>query len=267
MRLDQGTMRGLLALYACHIALGQTIPTCYNSAGSVAPWFPCNLSEAITPCCNNVDFCMSNGICLNGGADNSFTIQGCTDPDWRSPCNRVCTGPADSSGFVHLWPCEGIQYCCGQNASCCSDSKATTYTIPAATALSHPEGGAVVLNSPTTTTTPTSTPVSSTPANSPATSSTQANSSTPQSSPSNATALAMEVGLGVGIPLGLALVASLAVLGWQIRKLKRSRFGDASDVSAANYGEIHEISSSSPGRASARKNVAELPVSRSWGGH
>jgi len=28
------------------------------------------------------------------------------------------------------------------------------------------------------------------------------------------------VGLGVGIPLGLALLVALAILGWQIRKLK-----------------------------------------------
>ena len=40
--------------------------------------------------------------------------------------------------------------------------------------------------------------------------------------------MAATVGLGVGIPLGVALVAALAILGWQIRKLKRRQQG-ASD--------------------------------------
>ena len=74
-------------------AAAYAVATCYKPDGSVSKFFPCNLDAAISPCCNDVDFCMSNGLCLNGGSDNAFTLQGCTDPSWRAPCAKICDGP------------------------------------------------------------------------------------------------------------------------------------------------------------------------------
>jgi len=86
-------LRGAVLVLPGLVAAAQAVATCYKADGTPSKFFPCNPDAAISPCCNDVDFCMSNGMCLNGGDDNGFTLQGCTDQNWRAPCTRFCNGP------------------------------------------------------------------------------------------------------------------------------------------------------------------------------
>src|SRR5438045_1926642 len=57
-------------------------------------WAACDPSADISPCCSTTDYCLSNGLCMNAGANNLVTIQGCTDPNWGAPCHRYCSSMA-----------------------------------------------------------------------------------------------------------------------------------------------------------------------------
>ena len=48
-------------------------------------WYPCNANASNSTCCGGVNFCLSNGLCLDGGSNNFFSIQGCTGPSWNAP--------------------------------------------------------------------------------------------------------------------------------------------------------------------------------------
>lgn len=66
--------------------------TCYDIFGSPqSSFYPCNSSAEVSTCCSYVDYCLSNGLCLDDGANNAMTQQGCTDPNWDSPCHTFCT--------------------------------------------------------------------------------------------------------------------------------------------------------------------------------
>ncbi len=275
----------LLPLLAHSVVSGST---CYNAYGFVSNFFVCNTTAAVSTCCNNVDFCMDNGLCLNGGDDNSFTLQGCTDENWSAPCNRLCTGPIGSKplpssffvscdlrfiswalilftmwtrslmhdldplGFIHLWMCTENRFCCGTDASCCSSSTSLASVAPAKT-LFHPQGASS--SSSTSTSGPTgsgglSAPASPTPA-----------SPSPPPSPesSSGSTTARNVGLGVGIPLGLALCASLVVIAMQVMKLRKLR----RDRGFANHPDERRNPTEYTELDSRPKLPAELPESYS----
>jgi len=80
-----------LALVVIHIAFVSGTTTCYNNTGSPVPNMRvCDPDSNISTCCNLADFCLSNGLCLNAGANQMIEIQGCTDRTWASPCQRYC---------------------------------------------------------------------------------------------------------------------------------------------------------------------------------
>ena len=70
---------------------------CYNPDGSVEQEFnytPCDPASPVSGvCCSTADYCLSNGMCFDAGANNLVSQGGCTDPLFRAPgCNKVCTG-------------------------------------------------------------------------------------------------------------------------------------------------------------------------------
>jgi hypothetical protein len=138
--------------------------TCYRLDGSPLPhdnvphpdgtinsWVSCNPDQATSHCCNSIDLCLDNGLCMNFGSsgnrsDRLFTLQGCTDAAWRPPCsqyfaeNRFDTPGAGDRPILYLcsWDNEG-EYCVGDpdidgdirgNASCCADASKGIKTIP-----------------------------------------------------------------------------------------------------------------------------------------
>jgi hypothetical protein len=56
----------------------------------------CSPDALVSSCCSTADFCLSNGLCLNTGGDNYFSLQGCTDKNWGSPCANICVGKLDA---------------------------------------------------------------------------------------------------------------------------------------------------------------------------
>ncbi|OIW32020.1 hypothetical protein CONLIGDRAFT_629717 [Coniochaeta ligniaria NRRL 30616] len=74
--------------------------TCYRLDGTpfakIRPddgdWVPCDASASTSSCCSVKDYCLGNGLCLDAGANNYFSVQGCTDASWGSPCvtNAAC---------------------------------------------------------------------------------------------------------------------------------------------------------------------------------
>src|ERR1700733_9076415 len=64
---------------------------CYSTDGSLATnMYPCFPDRPISQCCTNVDYCLSNGLCMDAGGDNDITVEGCTDQEWSAPCNTYC---------------------------------------------------------------------------------------------------------------------------------------------------------------------------------
>ena len=88
----------MLALLCCsslHVNIASAAATCYKVDGTPQPLFqPCNPEAKISSCCNSIDFCMSNGLCMDAGSFNNLaSVQGCTDKGWGAPCFRPCTAP------------------------------------------------------------------------------------------------------------------------------------------------------------------------------
>ncbi|KAF2234823.1 hypothetical protein EV356DRAFT_135913 [Viridothelium virens] len=140
-------------------------PTCYHLDGTPFPndgtplpggnlnkWVPCNPDHNISHCCNGVDLCLDNGLCMDFGpaggvGDRLFTLQGCTDPNWGPPCPQYFAEDPNkvpgADGRVLLWACSydsGGEYCVGTpklygavgtwDASCCADASRRIKTIP-----------------------------------------------------------------------------------------------------------------------------------------
>ncbi|KAK0624880.1 hypothetical protein B0T17DRAFT_255182 [Bombardia bombarda] len=80
----------ILSLFAADLVSG----TCYKLDGApysrIRPddgdWVPCDNTARVSSCCSSKDYCMGNGMCLDAGANNYFSLQGCTDPSWPAPC-------------------------------------------------------------------------------------------------------------------------------------------------------------------------------------
>lgn len=98
----------LLLLLLVSLAPHPATPTCYAVDGSpylpnVWPGalLPCDPAASVSTCCNPGDLCLSNGLCLNAVANNRYTVQGCTDPNWPAPgCVRYCGKAGMSSSPV-----------------------------------------------------------------------------------------------------------------------------------------------------------------------
>lgn len=64
--------------------------------------YPCDATAEVSPCCSGLDFCLSNGLCLDAGSNNGFTQQGCTSKGWDFPCRQYCPNSAGKAGTFRL---------------------------------------------------------------------------------------------------------------------------------------------------------------------
>ncbi|OIW32598.1 hypothetical protein CONLIGDRAFT_630271 [Coniochaeta ligniaria NRRL 30616] len=65
--------------------------SCYTPSGNASTTLiPCNPGDPVSHCCSESDFCLSNGLCLNAGGNNGYSVQGCTDKNWGAPCDMRC---------------------------------------------------------------------------------------------------------------------------------------------------------------------------------
>src|ERR1700761_6331971 len=70
--------------------------TCYQLDGTpyskIRPddgdWVPCDPSAQVSTCCSDKDYCMGNGLCLDAGANNMFSIQDAPMPHGHLPASR-----------------------------------------------------------------------------------------------------------------------------------------------------------------------------------
>ncbi|KAI1150292.1 hypothetical protein F4825DRAFT_452596 [Nemania diffusa] len=198
------------------VAVTQSSATCYDTAGNEHDtFFPCNATAEVSVCCSGSDYCLDNGLCLDTGGDNIFTVQGCTSSTWEAPCKQYCPGlPPTQNWYQDLTLCKSIdkvsgEYCCGQNASCC-DATDSYISLPIFKSVFK----APAVASPSDT----ATSSSSTSSSSPSSSSTSNPSPTPSPSGKSSNS-SLGVGLGVGLGLGLGLLSlALAFLAWEWRK-------------------------------------------------
>lgn len=83
----------LLQLYAISLLfLRASSQTCYWPSGIAAStFFPCEPSQPNSACCSTSDYCLSNGLCFDAGANNVLTRQTCTDQTWSdNACPKYC---------------------------------------------------------------------------------------------------------------------------------------------------------------------------------
>ncbi|KAK3335241.1 hypothetical protein B0T19DRAFT_3333 [Cercophora scortea] len=220
----------LLAVIALLLCLADVVAgTCYKLDGSPyskirtddGDWVPCDNTARISPCCSSKDYCLGNGLCLDAGANNYFSIQGCTDPSWPEPCTASpqCEHNLEA-GYSFAFPCRmatnaSFYYCCGQTAQCCNTTAPNDMLIfQGVTEISRPT---LLPNGPATGTAATTTvtvTVTSTPGVLGS-----AVSSPDASSADNTKTLG--IGLGVGVGVGLALIAALIFLGCQMRRKRK----------------------------------------------
>ncbi|KAE9363341.1 hypothetical protein N431DRAFT_450124 [Stipitochalara longipes BDJ] len=241
----------LLLAVAC-FAMAATATICYDTTGTITTGLQaCNPSAATTPCCGGPDYCLSNGVCLNAGANNLLGNQGCTDQNWGSPCHKYCAG---QTWATNLFPCSNteidyngeISYCCGPSTSCCSNSS-LVFSVPVGSVILRPSQLAVYTSTASQTTTTTATASFTS-----ISSSTHPTTFSPQPSPAKSNALALGLGLGVGLPLGLTLIGALLFLAWELRK--HNQRGGVQTSSAA-YPRLD-----SAANAQVEVKKAELPT-------
>lgn len=86
----------LILLFTPVVATGCHMP---NGSASIDEQWPCNPSAEASICCGVLDYCLGSVMCIDAGADNQFSIQGCTDVSWPGACNPIC--PGTSPSLVH----------------------------------------------------------------------------------------------------------------------------------------------------------------------
>ncbi|OCK88893.1 uncharacterized protein K441DRAFT_668360 [Cenococcum geophilum 1.58] len=211
---------------------------CYNPDGSLhegGNWTACDPTAQYSTCCSEGDVCLSNGLCLDAGANNLLSTQGCTESTWtHSPCHKYC--PQTDIFAPNLFPCAsgedsagGIKYCCGPDPTeCCNNGSA--FSVPV---------GTVVLRSGQSALPSSSSSLLST-GSSPSSSATGTTSAGPgptsnsQSSGGGGNSNTLSIGLGVGLSLGIILIVVLVFLAVQLRWLRR--YKHALNVQNPNSG-------------------------------
>jgi len=64
---------------------------CYDAFGTLQTGHqPCKPNDPVSWCCSEADYCLSNGLCLDAGANNVMTQQSCSSEDWPQPCLKYC---------------------------------------------------------------------------------------------------------------------------------------------------------------------------------
>ncbi|KAI1502578.1 hypothetical protein F5X99DRAFT_152891 [Biscogniauxia marginata] len=248
---------------------------CYDTSGNVKDNFvPCDTSADVSVCCTANDYCLDNGLCLDAGGDNQFTVQGCTNSDWSSPCVQYCPDMGTTTNWYQvLTLCStrdrvSGRYCCGENATCCETTSSVSITLPIFTNVFKP-GSA---SSQATTTGSTSSLSDSTATGTGAV----AAIGSQNPNPSENSDKSLAIGLGVGIPLGLVLVGAIGFLGWQMRRQNNLRQQDTAQKSTSGSKgfytqavetqetqwpqELHEDATRGELQADPRLHKWELPA-------
>ena len=135
--------------------------------------------------------------------------------------------------------------CCGTDYTCCNSTAAIITIIPKFTTLSRAAG-----IPRTTSDTETSSSTITTPRTSTSTAATESNSSSDRS---------LVFGAGVGIPLGVALLVTLGLLAWQVRKYRvYKRAVEASLATTVAYGPFQQ--KPGPAELDTPQTLSELPT-------
>ena len=280
--------------------------TCYRADGNpfvlvspLSPWVPCNASAEVSTCCSAGDYCLGNGLCLDAGQNNLYTIQGCTSPNWGAPCHRYCTSPmgkafslpdssparcqgnkadvwpflssfrnTDQNGYIRAWICDTFNnFCCGEDSTCCQ----TTSRQFAVSAFHTAYAAQSAAPSTTSSTTASSAAAGASSPTTTASSSASASSNlvasqtpSPPSSADPSSDTALKVGLGVGIPLGLVLLGAISWLAWELRKSRtRQVIHDPGARSDGMWnGQSQMMGSTYPQVQMGTQHVGELPAPR-----
>ncbi|KAI1078405.1 hypothetical protein F5B20DRAFT_227924 [Whalleya microplaca] len=244
-----GPMVFLLALAA------ESASTCFDTNGNSndIKFVPCNPLAEVSVCCGATDYCLSNGLCLDASGDNHFTVQGCTSSTWSSPCVQYCPNEGATTNLYQvLTLCSAEdrvsgQYCCGENATCCSVEESVSITLPIFTSAYKPSSTPSALGGASASFPPTSASESNTTTARSRSSDATAEAmpvQTETSSPSNKS-LAIGLGVGLGVPLLLALVVASLFLCIKIQKesrLQKSLAKPGLDLTV--YNEAYHTSTS-----------------------
>ncbi|KAK3936420.1 hypothetical protein QBC46DRAFT_357496 [Diplogelasinospora grovesii] len=222
MRSHSGSGSALI-LPVLLLAGARVSATCYRLDGlpyskirsDDGDWIPCDTNSRVSSCCSSKDYCMGNGLCLDAGANNYFSIQGCTDPSWPSPCisspqcvsniRTVLRLPPSHPPFDLTLTC--IADCCTNSSNFLAFQGVTSISRPTLLppgASSNPSN----LSPTTVTVTVTATP------------------GTGQSvvaSPAPADDKTLGIGLGVGLAMGLALIGAIIFFGCQVRRRNKQQ--------------------------------------------
>jgi hypothetical protein len=92
-RLMSNTFQLISLLTALRICCGPAFAqTCYWPDGSIAGvHVPCNPAATYSACCSFADYCLSNSLCFDAGANNILSRGSCTDPTFQAQeCPRYC---------------------------------------------------------------------------------------------------------------------------------------------------------------------------------
>lgn len=114
MKRARSSIRGAVALLVASLYLfgpASVAATCYRLDGTPfakiraddGDWIACDASATVSSCCSTKDYCLGNGLCLDAGANNYFSVQGCTDQAWGKPCitNSACKGNIRKTDLSH----------------------------------------------------------------------------------------------------------------------------------------------------------------------
>ncbi|KAI9786290.1 MAG: hypothetical protein M1816_008099 [Peltula sp. TS41687] len=138
-------LRLRISLWAMGALYNQSVSgICYAVNGDTIDLTVCDATATVSRCCSPDDFCVDNGLCLDAGSDNLWSVQGCTDYFWKGPCRKYCNSSFINeplSGlytYIHIcgeYPQVGgaeMGACCTHDkndASCCQDPDAR-FPIP-----------------------------------------------------------------------------------------------------------------------------------------
>ena len=255
-----------LAFFLLGFASPQNI--CYFPNGDTQPHdVPCDPDADVTGCCWSRAACLTNGLCIMGGAESDsgqeYARGTCTDRSWSSPlCPQNCQlnqdTPNNSSAYdfradgVQVWQCGSqgygreAEYCCESEAEgqrCCQTDTAV-FTLTSATVGPYTgvESSSSLSLSTSATSSASTTPLP-TPSRTGTGSVTQNSQSPPADASNQSDSKAIPIGAGVGGALGGCLLTALLV--FFIRRHKRKRVAprlDEPPVAVAEFNDKAELS-------------------------
>ncbi|KAH6864843.1 hypothetical protein BKA58DRAFT_404651 [Alternaria rosae] len=247
-----------------HFASPQNI--CYYPNGDTQPHdVPCDPEAEVTGCCWSRAACLTNGLCIMGGAESDsgqeYARGTCTDRSWSSPlCPQNCQlnqdTPNNSSAYdfradgVKVWQCGSqgygreAEYCCESEAEgqrCCQTDTAvfvlTSATVGPYTGI---ESSSLLSLTSSATLSASTTPL---PTPSRTGSAAQSSQSPPADASNRSDNKATTIGAGVGGALGGCLLTTLLVFFIRRHKNRRAALRlEESRAAVAEFNDKAELS-------------------------